>query len=155
MNIWIDVAHIPQLNYYKKFIILLSENGNNVFVTVLDRGKLAKIAKNDLKQIKNVKVVVIGKHSLTKWSAIIDANVIRLFSLFFWAKKHCIDIAFSNHHQTSIIAKLLRIPRYAFGDDPQSKIYPMFVKYSREYKEKYKDEIISLSEELLNSSEEE
>lgn len=130
MNIWIDVAHIPQLNYYKKFIILLSENGNNVFVTVLDRGKLAKIAKNDLKQIKNVKVVVIGKHSLTKWSAIIDANVIRLFSLFFWAKKHCIDIAFSNHHQTSIIAKLLRIPRYAFGDDPQSKIYPMFVKYA-------------------------
>ena len=33
--------------------------------------------------------------------------------------------------------------------------YPMFVKYSKEYKEKYKDEIISLSEELLNSSEEE
>lgn len=131
MNIWIDIAHIPQYNYYKQFILSLAKNGHNVFVTILDRGKLYNIATHELKNIDNVYVKKIGKHRLTKWSAIIDANIIRLVKLLIWALKNRIDIAFSNHHQTSIIAKILSIPGYAFGDDPQSKIYPTFVKYAK------------------------
>lgn len=131
MNIWIDIAHIPQYNYYKQFILSLAKNGHNVFVTILDRGKLYNIATHELKNIDNVYVKKIGKHRLTKWSAIIDANIIRLVKLLIWALKNRIDIAFSNHHQTSIIAKILSISGYAFGDDPQSKIYPTFVKYAK------------------------
>lgn len=52
-------------------------------------------------------------------------------------------------------AWLLGIPCALIGFALMIPAYPMFVKYSREYKEKYKDEIISLSEELLNSCEEE
>lgn len=127
MNIWIDIAHVPQLNFYKPFICELSNRGHHVYVTVLGRGKLPIIAKNEL-QFPNVKVKVIGKHRMNKWSAIVEANILRLVLLYIWAFGKKIDIAFCNHHQASIIARILGIPGYSFGDDPESKIYSMFVK---------------------------
>lgn len=130
MNVWIDIAHIPQFNFYRRFIHYLSESGDRVYVTVMDRGRLATIVKHELDGVKNVSVDVIGKHKLSRISAIIEANVFRLIKLLIWAKGKNLDVAFSNHHQTSIIAQILRIPGYAFGDDPQSKIYPIFVKFA-------------------------
>ena len=127
MNIWVDIAHVPQLNFYKPFINELSNRGYHVYVTVLGRGKLPVIAQKEL-QFPNVDVKVIGKHRMNKWSAIVEANILRLVLLYFWALGKKIDVAFCNHHQASIIGKLLGIPRYAFGDDPQTKIYPTFVK---------------------------
>lgn len=130
MNVWIDIAHIPQFNFYRKFIHYLSEAGHRVYVTVLDRGRLANIVKFEISDVRNVSVDVIGKHRLSKVSAILDANVVRLVKLLSWTRGKNINVAFSNHHQTSIIAKILGIPGYAFGDDPQSKIYPAFVKFA-------------------------
>ena len=127
MNIWIDIAHVPQWNFYKPFICELSNRGYHVYVTVLGRGKLPVIARNDL-QLPNVEVYVIGKHRMNKWSVYIEANLLRLPMLLWWALGKKIDVAFCNHHQASIIARILRIPGYAFGDDPESKIYSMFVK---------------------------
>ena len=128
MNVWIDVAHVPQLNFYKPLINALSENGHHVYVTALERGKLPMIAKKELGGMENVSVEVIGRHRMSKWSAIIEANLLRIPLLWFWAIGKKIDVAFCNHHQASIIARLLGIPGYAFGDDPETKIYPAFVK---------------------------
>lgn len=128
MNVWIDVAHVPQFNFYKPFIGMLTEKGHHVYVTALDRGKLPVIVRKDLANYKNVDIYIIGKHRMNKWSAIVEANILRLVLLYFWALGKKIDVAFCNHHQASIIGKLLGIPRYAFGDDPQTKIYPTFVK---------------------------
>ena len=33
MNIWIDILHTPQFNFYKPFITMLSERGYKVYVT--------------------------------------------------------------------------------------------------------------------------
>ena len=128
MNVWIDVAHVPQLNFYKPFITALSKKGYRVYVTALGRGKLPTIAKKELSGMENVSVEVVGKHRMNKWSAMIEANLLRIPLLWFWAIGKKIDVAFCNHHQASIIARLLGIPGYAFGDDPETKIYPTFVK---------------------------
>lgn len=130
MNIWIDLGHIPQFNFYKVFIQKLSEAGHNVYVTVLGRGRMPKIVKYELQSLPNVSIEVIGKHRMKKWSAILETNLIRIPKLYFWSLGKHIDIAFSNHHQTSMVAKLLCIPGYAFGDDTQTKLYPIFVKYA-------------------------
>ena len=127
MNVWIDIAHVPQLNFYKPFISELSSRGYHVYVTVLGRGKLPVIAQNEL-QFPQVEVKVIGKHRMNKWSVYIEANLLRIPLLLFWAIGNKIDVAFCNHHQASMIARVLRILGYAFGDDPESKIYSMFVK---------------------------
>ena len=44
MRVWIDILHIPQFNFYKPFINQLLDNGHQVIVTVLNRGKLPVIA---------------------------------------------------------------------------------------------------------------
>ena len=112
MNIWIDIAHVPQLNFYKPFICELSNRGHHVYVTVLGRGKLPIIAKNEL-QFPNVEVKVIGKHRMNKWSVYIEANLLRIPLLLLWAIGKKIDVAFCNHHQASIIASLSKWPRKA------------------------------------------
>lgn len=128
MNIWIDLGHMPQYNFYKNFIKELSRRGYRIYVTVLGRGRLPQIVQSEISDLPNVFVEVIGHHGMTKWSAIIEVNLMRIPKLLFWAIGKHIDIAFSNHHQTSIVARILRIPGYAFGDDPETKLYPTFVK---------------------------
>lgn len=130
MNIWIDLGHIPQYNFYKRFIITLINQGHIVYLTVLNRGKLPKIVKYELGDYPNLNIEIIGKHRLNRYSAIIETNFIRIPKLYFFIKNKKIDIAFANHHQTSLVAKLLRFPTYTFADDPQARIYPLLIKYS-------------------------
>ena len=119
-NIWIDINHIPQFNFYKPLIKTLSEQGHAVYVTVLDRGKLPKIAIRETEGWSNVKVYVLGKHKMTKWSAIWDANIIRAFQLRNWARDKKIDIGFSNGMLLAWVCKQKGIPNYSFDDDPQT-----------------------------------
>ena len=128
MNIWIDLGHMPQHNFYRPLIHTLASKGHNVLVTVLDRGRLAKIVKNDLKDEPNVKIWVIGKHRMSKLLVYIEVNLLRIPMLFFWALGKKIDISLCNHHQGAIVARILGFPGYTFGDDPQTKLYPLFVK---------------------------
>ncbi len=120
MNIWIDILHIPQFNFYKPLIKALSEQGHTVYITVLDRGKLPKIATRETEGWSNVKVYVLGKHKMTKWSAIWDANIIRAFQLRNWARDKKIDIGFSNGMLLAWVCKQKGIPNYSFDDDPQT-----------------------------------
>ena len=128
MRIWIDIGHTPQFNFYKQFILQLAQAGHRVYVTVLGRGRLPQIVQHELSGVENVSVEVIGRHRMTKWSAYVEVNLLRIPQLLWWALGKKIDVAFSNHHQTSIVARILRIPGYAFGDDPQTKLYPIHVK---------------------------
>ncbi len=121
MNIWIDINHIPQWNFFRPLILQLSARGHVVFVTVLNRGNLATIVQTEAASIPNVQINVIGNHRMTKWSAIIEANIIRDIQLFIWKKGKKIDIAFSNGIQLAMICSFHHIPNYSFDDDPQTK----------------------------------
>ena len=84
MNVWIDVNHVPQFNFYKRIITTLSEQGHNVWITVLQRGKLLKIIRSELEGLSNVIVLSLGRHRMTKWSAVLEANLLRIPKMWFW-----------------------------------------------------------------------
>lgn len=120
MNVWIDIAHVPQWNFYKPLITELSARGHRVYLTVLDRGKLAKIVSRELEGMEHVSLDVIGKHRMTKWSAIWDANIMRAIQLWQWARGKKIDIGFSNGMLLAWVCKCKGIRSYSFDDDPQT-----------------------------------
>lgn len=155
MNIWIDILHIPQFNFYKPLIKALSEQGHTVYITVLDRGKLPKIATRETEGWSDVQVDVVGRHRMTKWSAIWDANIIRAFQLRNWARDKKIDIGFSNGMLLAWVCKQKGIPNYSFDDDPQT--------FDRKGKEKwntecnfcvYEDETIGAPSHVLRCTKE-
>ena len=120
MNIWIDINHIPQWNFYRPIVEEVTGNGHRVYLTVLDRGKLAKIVKRETESMANVSVDVVGRHRMTKWSAILEANLLRDMQLWHWIRGKKIDIGFSNGMQLAMVCGLRGIPNYSFDDDPQT-----------------------------------
>lgn len=128
MVILIDIGHIPQLNFYKQLIMQLACTDNTVYVTVLKRGRLLKIAQYELGAFSNVIVVPIGQHRMNKMSAILESNVLRTLQLLFWSLNKHIDVVISNGATANIIGWLRHIPCYAFGDDPQTwDYYPKII----------------------------
>ena len=119
MKVWIDICHTPQYNFFKPVIEELARRGHEVYVTVLDRGKTPKIVAKELEGLEHVSVEVIGKHKMTKWSAIWDANLMRVCKLIKWAWKKNIDVALSTNIFTPLVGGLFDMKSYSFGDDPQ------------------------------------
>ena len=130
MNIWIDILHTPQLNYYKPIIKILSNNGHKVYVTALKRGKLPVIVQNELINFDNVQVSIVGRHRMTKLSAILEANLLRIPQIFYWKINKNIDIAFSNGFHVALVSKLHKISNYSFDDDPQTRDYKYKIRYN-------------------------
>ena len=130
MNIWIDILHTPQFNFYKPFITMLSEHGYSVYVTALNRGKLPVIVRKELDGIPNVAVSVIGRHRMNKISVILEANLLRLMQLLVWCAKHKIDVSFSNGSHVGMMGKIFGFLAYEFEDDPQAADYQLMVKFS-------------------------
>lgn len=133
LNIWFDISHVAQYNFYKNFIIRLSEEGHMIYVTVLNRGKMPKIIETELRAYSNnVQIDKIGRHRLSKVSAVVDANLIRLIKLVAWASKKHIDLAFSNGYQNGIIGKMKNFSTYTFDDDPQTWDYKPKIWFSKQ-----------------------
>ena len=120
MNVWIDILHIPQFNFYKPLVKALSNQGHLVYMTVLNRGKLPQIVMRETEEWRDVFVDVVGKHRMTKWSALWDANIVRAFQLRNWVKGKKIDIGFSNGMLLAWVCKNKGIRNYSFDDDPQT-----------------------------------
>ena len=127
MKIWIDIYHVPQFNFYVTMMKELVSQGHEVLLTVLDRGKTVTIVRSDLERIgildKGVQVFTIGKHKMTKWSVLWDANIFRLVELGNWRRKHNVGVCFTNGFQAALWSKLYGNSCYTFGDDPDTFDY--------------------------------
>lgn len=123
MNIWIDILHIPQYNFYKQFILRLAGEGHFIHLTILKRGKLDTIVRRELKDVQNLAIYTIGKHRMTKFSALFEVNVWRPLQIFCWKFNKKIDIAFSNGYVCALVCWFNRIKNFAFDDDPQTFDY--------------------------------
>jgi len=123
MKVWIDIFHTPQYNFYRNFICSLSASGHTVYVTLLDRGRLVKIVRKEIGNLPGVEISVVGRHAMSKLSAIWEANVVRIVRLFRWAKGRKMDISFSNGFHSALYCWLFRIPCYCFDDDPDTIDY--------------------------------
>jgi len=130
INVWFDILHTPQLNFYIPFIGLLNNDGYKVYVTVLNRGKLPSIAKRELSAFGNVSIDIVGRHRMNKVSVIVEANFLRLIRLFFWAWGKKINVSFSNGSHIGIIGSAFGIKSFEFEDDPQASDYRLMVKFA-------------------------
>lgn len=130
MNVWIDILHTPQLNFYRPLVNALSERGCIIYVTVLDRGPLAAIAEKEFSGLQGVKVFSIGKRRMSKLSVIFEANILRLPALFFWLIGKHVDVSLSNGFHNDLLAKLFRFSAYNFGDDPSAAANAQIVRFS-------------------------
>lgn len=119
MKILVDIGHTPQLNFYKLLILQLADAGNHVYVTVLKRGRLPKIAQHELGSVPNVTVVPMGIHRMNKLSAILESNLLRVLTMYFWTLGKHIDFVLANGVVAHMVGWIHHVPCYAFDDDPQ------------------------------------
>lgn len=132
MRVWVDICHTPQYNFYKNFIERLVQDGHQVYVTILKRGKTPLIVKKEIGNVTNIFIYEIGRHRMNKISALIEANVFRLISLFFWRLTHNVDITFGNGMQPAIIQAIFCGDSYSFDDDPQTADFKPKARYNTE-----------------------
>lgn len=119
MNIWIDICHTPQYNFFKPVIETLAQKGHRIYLTVLERGKTPLIIKHEMAHIPNVSVDIIGRHRMNKWSAIFEANLLRIMRLFLWVRGKKIELALTTSMFPPLIGKIYGFKSYTFGDDAQ------------------------------------
>ena len=127
MKIWIDIYHVPQFNYYLPLMRELVARGHEVYLTALERGRLMKIVQMDLQRLgllgNGIEVFGIGKHRMSQWSVIWDANIMRLIKLGQWRKNHPVDVCLTNGFHAALWSKLFKNRSYTFGDDPDTFDY--------------------------------
>ena len=123
MNVWVDLGHIPQYNFYKPLILRLAKEGKCVYVTYLNRGRMPKIIQAELGNVENVHLFQIGKHRMSRLSVILEANLLRNIQLIIWKIGKHIDVALSNGYQAAFIGWLFGVPSYSYDDDPQTIHY--------------------------------
>lgn len=132
-TIWIDIYHIPQFNFYLSLMKQLTAKYYVVRLTVLNRGRLVKIARNDLASLGllassdgepgKVTVDVVGRHRMKRWSVILEANFLRILSLGWWRLRHHVDVCFTNGFHATLWSRVFGNPSYTFGDDPDTFDY--------------------------------
>lgn len=118
MNIHIDLVHPSDVNLFKNVINRLYSEGNNLFITLRERGKLLVIAQSELGSFE---INIIGKHEkgfLRKLLALIR----REYYLYFFLKKNKINISINQGFSNVLACKLLKIPFLNFEDDFEYKL---------------------------------
>lgn len=125
MNVWIDLGHIPQYNFYRPVIDVLTKEKHQVYVTYRKRGRMPQILQAELGGRENVSLCEIGKQRASRWSVLFEANLLRLFQLFRWKMGKKIDVILANGYQAALVGWLFRVPSYSFDDDPQTFDYKL------------------------------
>lgn len=117
MNIVFDIAHPAHINFFKITIKRLSNEGHKVNLICLDRGKLSKIME---KEFPGFHIKVIGKHTGSMYSIIMDANIRRFFQLLKYLRYLRADIGLGvGSFNSGGVLKLLNRPNIQFDDDPE------------------------------------
>lgn len=117
MKIVVDIAHPAHVNFFKKALRILSDQGHEVLITGLRRGKLPRILENELGEYP---ITYVGEHRGTKFSIIYEANIKKFFNLFFFALKHKPDFGLSvGSFNLGAVMKMFGKPNLQFDDDPE------------------------------------
>lgn len=120
MIILVDILHPAHINLFKRAIQRLQDDGNQVIVTCINRGRLLDIVTSELSPIK---VKAIGRHRGSTLSILFEANFLRLFQMFLylWNKKIDVGISFGSFLMGFILT-LKHRPTIHLSDDPERKL---------------------------------
>jgi Uncharacterized protein conserved in archaea len=135
-SVVIDIAHYPQVNFFKYVITALTRNDINVHVILQPRGNLVPIFE---KECPHVPYVSIGEHKKTISGKIFDA-VKRDIAFLRYLSKIKFDAGLScGSVNLAHAARLFRKPFITFGDDIEYKLgyYLVHPFATREVRPKY------------------
>ena len=117
MKIMVDIAHPAHVNFFKNALHTLADEGHEIIITGLQRGKLPRILESEFSRFP---VHYVGKHRGTKFSIIVEANLVKAIRLLFLVLKKRPDVGLSVGSFTLGGAlKLLGKPNIQFDDDPE------------------------------------
>ncbi len=120
MKIVVDIAHPAHVNFFKHALRVLAHDGHQVMITGLRRGKLPRILEQELAEFP---IHYVGKHRGTKFSIIVEANLLKFFRLFFLVLSQRPDFGLSVGSFTlGAVLKLFGKPNVQFDDDPERPV---------------------------------
>ena len=127
-KILFDFGHPAHVNFFKPTIMQLQSEGNEIHLSVLNRGKLPDIVKREFPKFS---VYVLGKHKGTIFSILWEANIKKLFQL----KKLCADIKpdIGVAVYGFLMGAIMRLngkPNIQFSDDPERRINTKLQKWT-------------------------
>ena len=128
MKIIVDISHPAHVNFLKFSLRELEDQGNEILITCLRRGKLPEILQ---KELSGYTTKFVGSHKGTKISIILDANIKKFINLVSYIWKKDIDLGISVGSFTLGFAlKIFGKPNIQFDDDPERKINVFLEKIS-------------------------
>lgn len=120
MRILFTISHPSHANFFKEAARILKKEGYEIFISVLDRGKLIQVVD---KEYRGFDKFVAGKHKGSRLSIIFNVNILRFFRLLKYSSVNHIDFGLSVGSFTLGAAlKLLFTPNVQFDDDPERKM---------------------------------
>lgn len=119
MKIIFDIMHPAHLNFFKNSIFKLIDEGHEVKIIVLNRGKVPSIVK---KELDGLDIEVVGKHRGSKYSIIFEANLFRFLRIMKIVLSFSPQIGFSvGSFLLGLNMKMTNKKNYQFDDDPERK----------------------------------
>lgn len=117
MRVLIIISHPSHANFFKEAAKIIRNEGNEVFISTLDRGSLVQIVD---KEYSGFDRFTAGRHKGNKFSIIFNVNILRFFKLLKYSFSNEIDFGLSVGSFTLGAAlKLLFKPNIQFDDDPE------------------------------------
>ena len=117
MRILIDIVHPADVNFFKNALTLLRKKNNQIFVSVMQRGNLAKLVEEEFGKGAEV----IGKHSGKGFIKKMICNIGRIIKLRGFIRKINPDAVASFSYYPSAAAFGMGIKSVAFHDDLEYK----------------------------------
>lgn len=126
MRVIITISHPSHANFFKEAAKLLRENGYEIFISTLDRGRLVNIVD---KEYNGFKRFIAGRHKGSRLSIIFNVNILRFLKLLKFSFTNEIDFGISVGSFTLGAAmRLLFKPNVQFDDDPERGISTLLEK---------------------------
>jgi len=119
VRILIDIGHPAHVNFFKPIVKIFLKENHKIYITYLKRGSLSNIVKSEFPDIFSK---AVGKHTGTKFSIVIQANLLKFLKFIPIIIKYKIDLGLSVGSFTLGAAlKLLNKPNIQFDDDPERR----------------------------------
>lgn len=118
MKILVDVSHPAHVNLYKNFISILDKEGIECIVSVLDRGKVVKIAEREL---RGKRLFITGRHKGNLWSIIFEANILKFLKLVILIIMEKPTVGFGTGYILGGAMSLFNLRSFQFDDDPERR----------------------------------
>jgi len=116
MRVLFDFIHPAHINFYKHLVRELHDEGHEVVLVCLARGKIPHIMREEF---PNLPCHVVGSYAKSKWGLYLRTGLFRALCLMVFVARHRPDASMTcAAFQTDFMARLFGFPSLGVYDDP-------------------------------------